>query len=141
MGIESALVDHILADATVSAEIATRFYPDVAPQGADFPRATYQVISTDHPQHAAGGAGLAESRVQLDYWAKTALERRTGIDALRERLQGFTGAMGVELLTVKSVTVDGPSNTYEPPIHGDESGIYRGRFEAVIWYAESVPSH
>ena len=141
MSIESALVDHLLADATISSLISARLFPDVAPQESTFPRITYQVIGAEHPQHTGGGSGIAQVRIQIDVWASTALSRRTTVDALRDRLQAYTGTMGDEALPIRAVFVEGPTNTYEPPIHGDEAGIYRGRFEATVWHTESVPSH
>jgi len=62
-----ALRGRIAADASVSAEIGTRFYPvNKVPQTATRPYAYYQVISDPRPEHLKGYDGARQSRVQID---------------------------------------------------------------------------
>ena len=140
MSVESALYDHLTADAALTALVSNRIYPTVAPQNVTLPYVTFNVIAGEHERHALAGAGLAQVSVQIDVWDDDAAGRRSVTDALFDRLHGFRGQMGTEQLEVRSVHVDGPTDSYEEPIQGGEEGIFRGRTEIQVWHTEAVPT-
>ena len=140
MSLDSALYDHLTADSTIAGLLATRLYPDAAPQDVARPYITYMVIATEGHSHMGGGSAIARAEVQLDVWSNSALERRSICDALFDRLHGFRGAMGTEQLAVRRVHFDGPSNSHERPTDGAEIGTYRGRCDVTIWHVQSVPT-
>jgi len=140
VSVDSAMYDHLTADATLATLVGARIYPDAAPQGGALPFIVYFAASTEHDRHLAAGSGLASVSFQIDVYAATSLSRRSISDALFDRLHGYAGAMGTELFDVRSCTLEGPTHTYEPPSDGSEQGTYRGRHAAAIWHAESVPT-
>lgn len=145
MSIEAALYAHLTANAGVAALVGSRVYPmGSVPQGAAFPRITYQRISSVHEHHQGGVAGLAHPRLQVDCWAQGAsgyAAVKALAEAVRMALDGRRGAMGAgdAAVDVRSVILEGQSDGWEPPTDSSAVGVHRVRMDFIIWHAERVP--
>lgn len=138
MSVESALYDKLSDTSAVTdllgSGVAFRLYPDLAPASPTKPYATYFVVSTGRSRHFAGitSSQVDFVRVQVDVWAATSLSRRNVAEAIRDALDGFSGAMGDEALVVRRVAVEGPDMSTERPDYDDELPIYRARLDVEI---------
>lgn len=94
MSTSADLRTFILADATISGLIGTRMYPLRLPQAPTLPAITYQWISGRHVQSMNDRSGLSGPRVQFTAWAATYLQAEAVFEALRKRLDGFSGMAG-----------------------------------------------
>ena len=94
-------------------------YPNVAPEKADIPRITFQLIAGgDTPDYAGRGGGARYVRIQIDTWAATYLEAR----ALSERARTAVYAG----LRVGEVS-DNPSD-FEL-----DTRLHRASFDVRLW--------
>ncbi len=136
MTIESALYDKISGTTAITDLVGTRIYPELAPAGVARPYLTYQVISTTRSRHFTGvtGSQVDFVRVDVNVWADTSLSRRNVVEAVRDALDGFRGAMGTEALDVRRVEVGGPSMSSINPEAADETPLYRAILDVEIYH-------
>ena len=92
---------------------------------------------SDHHQSAA--SKLAKATVQVDCWAISSDKRTSMAKAARDAVDGIRGlVMGG--VTVRVVTVEDQTATFEPPTDGSEQGTYRERLDVEIDYFRNVPT-
>ncbi len=74
----------LAADATLTALVGTKIFPNLAPQGTVPPFVVYQQISGVPQNRLTGGSvgRLTEFRMQLDSYARTYLEAHSVADAV-----------------------------------------------------------
>ncbi|MFZ5745276.1 MAG: DUF3168 domain-containing protein [Pseudomonadota bacterium] len=86
--VEEALVAVLSADAGVTALAAARIFPAGGRQGAAYPYATFQRISTSGAGHLDGPSNLDWPRLQIDCWAETAPAAMALAEAVNSALDG-----------------------------------------------------
>ncbi len=139
---ESDLRTYLLGDATVAALVGTRVYPVRLPQGGTFPAITYQRVSqVPVGRPTSGPPSVVAARVQFDVWSLNRdgvdgyAAARALADAVRQRLDGKTGALGSGLTVVQDVRLDAERDTGY-----DETGeLYRISLDFTAWYPETSP--
>lgn len=134
--IESSLYAYLSGETTIT-DITSRIYPHLMPQGAALPAVTYRVISRPHEHHTEGSAGAARARIQIDSWANTLLAATTLAEAIRLKLQGFSGDM--EGTHIGSVTLDNEAIMTELE-EGTEFPIYHVASDFMFLYSVEKPS-
>lgn len=83
----------ILSDGTVSGMVGQRIYPLMAKQGETRPMVVYQKTSSI-PEHTLDGpVDLATARYQIDGWAKDIDTAVQLADAVKFKLDGYSGAV------------------------------------------------
>ncbi|KKL23178.1 hypothetical protein LCGC14_2428030, partial [marine sediment metagenome] len=97
--IEYTLWTYVQADTTVANLISARMYPLKLPQSPALPAIVYTKIS-GFREHDMDGSTIATPRVQYDSWADTYVGAKALADALRERLDSYTGPVGSPADTV-----------------------------------------
>lgn len=85
------LKDYLLADATVSGLIGTRVYPFRLPQKPTLPAVVYTKISGVRVEQLNAAPSAAEPRYQVDAWASSVTSAQEVSQAVRRRLEGFSG--------------------------------------------------
>lgn len=125
MGIEADLYTRLTGHAGLSALVATRVYPLVAPQDGTLPYVTYQRISGTVHHQFARTAVATQARYQFDVWAGSFLSAQTVMAQLRTALVALTG----NTVTVHEVLLDGSRDEYEP-----ETALFRASQDALITY-------
>lgn len=151
MTIEEALVSFLRVSPNVTSliggEPGARIYPEEAPQDAEYPHITYQLIDCPQFYHLEGPSGIAYPRIQVDCWAKGPTGKRQVVElaeAVRtakggnnanKNLDGFAGYMS-EIRVHRCELVD---RTYssEPPVHANEHPFRRASLDFVIHYSEN----
>lgn len=131
MSIASDIRTFLLADATLGGLVGTRVYPVKLPQDPTVPAMTYQWISGERHHAASGAVGLASPRIQFDCWAKTYLEAESMLEALRKRLDGFSGTAGAS--KIQGAFFETERDSYE-----DASRLYGRSADFFVWYGEAT---
>ncbi len=139
MTIESALYSYLSTKASITALVSTRIYPQVAPDSGDYPFITYNVISESHDHAMQGATGLANPSLQVDVWAETIADRVAVSESLRNALDGFTGNMGTENLSIRNCFLQNRANFNENDGEG-KTPAYRSSMDFSIWHVETVPT-
>lgn len=136
-----AIRGFLIADAGVSALVASRIYPDVLPQGytvATGGALTYTVIDTVHDHLINGLSGIARSRIEFAAFAVTRAISNSIAEAVRASgLVGTTGLVG-DVRVESVMIVDGVQTLDERPTDGSQQHRYLTVFDYMIAYQESI---
>jgi hypothetical protein len=87
-----------------------------APQGHALPYTIFQRIDGDRFGSLTGPSGLAQSRIQVDYYAALPEDAVTGAERIRQKLDGYSGTVG-------GVRIGGVSKMLDLPDRDDPSAI------------------
>jgi hypothetical protein len=86
MSYEADLITYLLADASLTAIVSNRVYPQSVPQGAAMPAITVNTISGAPLYADEGEVGLDQNRVQISCYGDTYAVAKSVADAVRSRL-------------------------------------------------------
>lgn len=140
--IKEALASHLLADVGVRRYVDSRVYHMTAPPTVGFPRVTYQVISQNRWRHYTDAAGLLDSQLQVDCWARTSGEAEDVAEAVRDSLDHTEHTdigVGPNTMAVKRAFLVDSHDDYEAPRDGAGKGIFRVLQTWDITHTESLP--
>ena len=140
MTIESALFSYLSTKASVIAVVGTKIFPEVAPESALYPFITYQVLGDTPEHHMTSAAGLTNVSMQIDVWADTFASSVTISEVIRNALDGFTGDMGSENLSIRTCHLENRLSLAEPDAESEHLPIFRKSMDFLIWHAETVPT-
>ncbi|MCP5017108.1 MAG: DUF3168 domain-containing protein [Ketobacter sp.] len=140
MTIESAIYSHLSTKSSITALVSDRIYPQIAPNSAEYPFITYNIVTEDHDHSMGGATGLANLILQLDVWASTVPTQVSLSEALRNALDGFKGLMGSEDLDIRNCFLQNRASFFEPRTEGKEIPDYRTTLDFSIWHVETVPT-
>lgn len=128
--IEQGLITFLLEDPVLNALIGNRLHPLTLPQTPTLPAIVWQRISGPREHSHSGPSQLAHPRFQFACWSKNLLEAIQVAEALRIRLDGYSGAMGNE--TAYAVFILDDHDMYDP-----ETGLPRRIVDYRIWHKET----
>ncbi len=144
MTVESGLRAFLLADATILAAVATRWFPGSLPQKVDLDTlgncAIVSVfVSNPGGLHLRGPWGTTTARFQLDAWCRTADGAMALGRRIRWRLNGYQGTWSdmespMNTVGVQCIKKDQEQRIPEIEIHG---GLYRHSGDYLITYSAS----
>lgn len=80
----------LIADATLSAQVAQRIFPDTIPQGTIFPCVAYTVIGTEPTNTKEGASRLDNIRIQFDIYSASYDTSVTISERVRTLLDGYS---------------------------------------------------
>jgi hypothetical protein len=131
MTIEQAFRQALVTNAGVSALLAQRVYPLIAPETAAKPFVVYTMLNKDPLTALSGALVTTQATVEVDCVATTYLGSKALADAVRSALAAWTGGTSP---SVTSCTIDKDMDALEFPVSGD--GItYHVVQDYTIWYA------
>lgn len=141
--LETGLYAYITGSSVITGLVSDRVFPNAIPPGDAFPCITFNRIGSEQPHHLTAAAVVQSARIQIDCWGKDpdgdGYEDCANIaEALRNRLDGYRGAMGS--VTVKTCHLHDQRDDYEAPADGSGVGIDRISQEYLMWYSVSLPS-
>jgi len=139
MSLKEAIYNLLTSDATVSSLVSTRVYPEIAPTSSSFPRITYTKISNEHERHLTGESGVAHPTIQIDCWARTALEAETLGEAVRKCLTRYSGTTSE--VNIRDIFLEAERDDFEQPDDNSQIGVYRVSFDFVVWHVEDLPNN
>ena len=102
---------YLLADTTLSGLILDRIYSVLASQAPILPCVVWQTISSSEDSAHDGPTGLEQYRIQFSIYSLSQIEGASIRDAIKNRINGFTGAMGV--VSIGTCFFDNESDSYE----------------------------
>lgn len=139
MSISTNLRKYLLSKSAITSLVGTRMFPRKIPQkNSAFPVIVYRIVSQDAAHHLAGGAGYAGTRIQLDVYSETETETDALAEAIRNQMQGYSGAMGTASVT--SVVLKNSQDLYEPPQDNSDTGLYRNSTDYWLRHDMAVPT-
>ncbi|MFC6644141.1 DUF3168 domain-containing protein [Granulicella cerasi] len=92
--LNSGLVSLLNSDEALTSLISGRIYPVLLPESPTYPATTYRTLSAIPTYQFAGSAGMVTTRIEFTAWATDYGTCKAIIEAIRNVLDGFTGALG-----------------------------------------------
>lgn len=117
--IRPGLFAFLAADASIAAVVTeggiSRIFPVVLPQGVAKASIVYTKISGEGDYTMRGPTGYARPRFQIDAWAPTIDAASTLANAIKDRLDGYSGVMGsgANEVVVQGVFIAGEHEDYD----------------------------
>lgn len=130
------ILARLKADASVTALIAGRIFPGMAPQRTDLPYVTFNVIANDPLNHMGPGQ-LADhhATMQVDCWAATYDMAHQTRSAVNNSLAGHRDPSSDP--PIDSVLQLAERDLPEGPQDGSDEPIHRISQDYSIWYQET----
>lgn len=138
--IEDALKWKFNNTAEITALVADRVFPEIAPTNTKCPRIVYTKPDDKPEQCMAGASGLASCTFQLDVYSNVSSKEASEVaEAIRLKLDGVNVETwdGVQIRNV--VLKSGPS-AFTEPVSDSEEGLFRVMAEYKVWYYHTVPT-
>ena len=140
--LRTTAVQDLLAD-TGAGTTTYRLYPSTAPQSAieNEPTSyvTYFIVSRSIARHLRGPCGMAETRIQVDVYARTYILAQEIAETIRENTDGFNGEVSGTngSMVLRGVRLEDMRDQYE---YGDssESGWHRVSLDFAMWHSQSI---
>jgi hypothetical protein len=129
---------YLLADSAISALVGSRMYPITPPQGQVLAHIVYHMISGQGDRHMQGRSGLSRPRIQIDCWADTPDVAISLAGEVKERIDGFKGAMAwgtnspQNSVDVQAIFFESERDDYDA-----DSGLYLISHDYIVWFEES----
>lgn len=136
MSLKSGLYNYLSGLSGLSALVATRIYPDMAPAQADLPYIVYSIVSSEHVRHTDGASNFASRRVQFDVYGASALSVDNVFMQLRAALESKLGTIGTgpNQVVVISSGIESERDDYIAPTDGGQVGKHRRMIDFIIWH-------
>lgn len=128
--IEEGLGAFLAADATLTGLVSTRIYSMRMPQTPTLPAVVFYRISNRRELVQNGDAGYARTRFQIDCWGSTYSSVKGVADAVRQRMQAYSGTMSG--LTVQRVAHLNDNDVFE-----EDTEIFGVSMDFEIWHLET----
>lgn len=132
------LYDYLVAHAGVGTAVGDRIWQDVAKPKETKPFIVFTRVSENHGSSMNGPDIITFERFQIDCYATSAAGRETVSEAVRNALDGYRATMGT--VVVKRIWLDSQRDSYDEPIDGNVTPLYRTSMDFVIAHAQSVPT-
>lgn len=140
MSLKSELYTKLTNDATLSALIGTRLFPDRADQTTTMPYITYEDVSQRTTHHFGGvsATGFAVVTVQFSVWASGPKSRSDVEAALRIALDGkhkeFFGAIWINSIEY----INGVDAPKDPKDGSQDNAIYGKHMDFEIMHERAI---
>ena len=101
------IYNRLTTDASITAYIGTKVYPDITPQDVQYPFVVYSIINSVPVDYKDGQSNLEEISIQIDVYTQSYDDTQEVANLIRNRLDRFVGtAEGVEVQTIRYVSSD-----------------------------------
>lgn len=127
MNCEAAIYGILSGDATLTALVSTRIYPEAAPQNAANPLIVYSESTPEFNDNKSGVSHLDVNLVQVDVYASTISVRNTIGARVRTLLDRYSGT--VNSINIQSIQCIFSYKTWEFVNDKEDKKIYRQTFD------------
>jgi hypothetical protein len=127
MNCEAAIYGILSGDATLTALVSTRIYPEAAPQNAANPCIVYSESTPEFNDNKSGVSHLDVNLVQVDVYASTISVRNTIGARVRTLLDRYSGT--VNSINIQSMQCVYSYKTWEFENDKEDKKIYRQTFD------------
>ena len=128
---EEDIIARLLATSAVTDICGSRIYPGARPQASTLPAVVLQHISGGPTYTDDGETGLAEVRIQLDFWADTYSAAKLLARAVKGSLSAFVGTVGST--TFEYILVEDERDFREGGSNS-EAYEFRTNIDCRVWY-------
>jgi hypothetical protein len=105
--IGKVIYGRLSTDVAVTGVCGLNIYPDIAPQNVQYPFIVYTIINSTPVDFKDGQSNLEEITLQLDVYTNNYETTQTLSNAVRNRLDRFTGTLNsVNIQTIKYMSSD-----------------------------------
>jgi hypothetical protein len=115
MDMGKIIYDRLTGNAGVAALVATRVYPDEAPDDADLPLVVYGVQLSDQND---GTAPMKECTITAHGWAASDSTAQSLAEALHAALEGYNGQADTTALRCLTLTAYDEERSFEMNVWG-----------------------
>ena len=130
MNCEAAIYGILSGDATLTALVSTRIYPEAAPQNAANPCIVYSESTPEFNDNKSGVSHLDVNLVQIDVYASTISVRNTIGSRIRTLLDRYSGT--VNSINIQSIQCVYSYKTWEFGNDKEDKKIYRQTFDFKV---------
>ena len=130
MNCEAAIYGILSGDATLTALVSTRIYPEAAPQNAANPCIVFSESTPEFNDNKSGVSHLDVNLVQVDVYASTISVRNTIGARIRTLLDRYSGT--VNSINVQSMQMVYSYKTWEFENDKEDKKIYRQTFDFKV---------
>ena len=127
MNCEAAIYGILSGDATLTALVSTRIYPEAAPQNAANPCIVYSESTPEFNDNKSGVSHLDVNLVQVDIYASTISVRNTIGARVRTLLDRYSGT--INSINIQSMQCVYSFKTWEFENDKEDKKIYRQTFD------------
>lgn len=129
------ILSRLKADESVTALIAGRIYPGMAPQKIDLPYITFTIIADEPLNHMAPGQSPdRHATMQVDCWAASYDIAHQTRSAVNNSLAGHRDQSSSP--PIDSVLQNAERDLPEAPQDGGDQPVHRISQDFSIWYTE-----
>jgi len=132
--IESALVSILNSDEDITDIVVSRIYPQTIPQETDFPAIRYNQVSGVRDHTLTDSSNCVNARFQIDCIASTLLAGRELADAVRSKLDNYSGTVGT--VTIQCIQLINEIDYYNESVGVDQLTLYGKTQDYYVWYNE-----
>lgn len=101
------IYNRLATEASITAYIGTKIYPDITPQNVQYPFVVYTITNSLPVDYKDGQSNLEEITLQIDVYTQSYDDTQDLANLIRNRLDRFVGTVeGVEVQTIKYVSSD-----------------------------------
>lgn len=130
MSIKTALKTMI--STTNSSWVGERAYSRIAPEKAEYPLITYNLVSNPQDYTLTAPVDLQSARFQINVWATTADAAETIAASLKAYFSGFKGT--VSTVNIQAIFIKNEADEDEVLATTPQLAIHGVRFDAIIKY-------
>jgi hypothetical protein len=135
--IEQDLFTYLSAQATLTAEVGTRIYPNKMPaHDATYPAITYFKVSGQRETDMDGDSDLKHPRYQFNCWGRSYADAKEVAEALRTVLHAKRTTMGESDVKATFLTDEADMLNPDTNLPGGNDPLYCVRQDYVIWYSD-----
>lgn len=114
--IGKVIYGRLSADATITAIVGSKIYPDLTPQDVQYPFCVYIITNSTPVDYKDGQSNLEEVQFQVDCYTNSYDTTQELANNIRNSLDRFTGTVNsVEVQTIKYMSSD--SQVYNPTLN------------------------
>lgn len=137
---EANFAQHLKSRTSITDIVGTRVYSYYLPQGTRYPAIVYRVVSAthDHTISASPALGIMSCRIQLDIVSDRLSQVSILNEAIRQELDGYSGAMG-NATCIRCKLANEIGFVTEPEDASD-TWIYRRAVDYLVRYKISIPT-
>lgn len=136
--IEASIKTLLRTDTAIQALVGDRVSYIRSRQSGEYPCITFQRRGTQRDRHLLGPSGLARCRFQIDCWASSQTVARQLAEAVRLRIDNYSGDVGDH--NIQRMYVDDDLDDWEWELAGKDAIIGRVTLIVGVWFSEALPA-
>ena len=133
--IEADFFSYLTGEATITAHLGDRIYPDASPQNPTLPLMVYEKTSVDRQMNLRGATGVSTARISCDIFAASRTVCETIVESIRLRVDGFQGNWNTTYIHQSRLDSQDVGWDLES---AKDTGIHRATIDVVVCFTETV---